>query len=131
MKQLEEYIKEMGKDVELDEFNMKDIQMKLPALKHKWVGRLIRHRGEISKLQQSRDNMIKQISQEMIDTATYQVTLPTAQKAAEKHSSIKNIDESIKENKLIVDFLEKGEKIFSSMSFDIKNIIEMMKLETM
>ena len=131
MKQLEEYIKEMGRDVELDEFNMKDIQMKLPALKHKWVGRLIRHRGEISKLQQSRDNMIKQISQEMIDTATYQVTLPTAQKAAEKHSSIKNIDESIKENKLIVDFLEKGEKIFSSMSFDIKNIIEMMKLETM
>ena len=88
MKQLEEYIKEMGKDVELDEFNMKDIQMKLPALKHKWVGRLIRHRGNISKLQQSRDNMIKQISQEMIDTATYQVTLPTAQKAAEKHSSI-------------------------------------------
>ena len=131
MKQLEEYIKEMGRDVELDEFNMKDIQMKLPALKHKWVGRLIRHRGEIIKLQQSRDNMIKQISQEMIDTATYQVTLPTAQKAAEKHSSIKNIDESIKENKLIVDFLEKGEKIFSSMSFDIKNIIEMMKLETM
>ena len=131
MKLLEEYIKEMGRDVELDEFNMKDIQMKLPALKHKWVGRLIRHRGEISKLQQSRDNMIKQISQEMIDTATYQVTLPTAQKAAEKHSSIKNIDESIKENKLIVDFLEKGEKIFSSMSFDIKNIIEMMKLETM
>lgn len=131
MKQLEEYIKEMGKDVELDEFNMKDIQMKLPALKHKWVGRLIRHRGDISKLQQSRDNMIKQISQEMIDTATYQVTLPTAQKAAEKHSSIKNIDESIKENKLIVDFLEKGERIFSGMSFDIKNIIEMMKLETM
>ena len=110
---------------------MKDIQMKLPALKHKWVGRLIRHRGDISKLQQSRDNMIKQISQEMIDTATYQVTLPTAQKAAEKHSSIKNIDESIKENKLIVDFLEKGERIFSGMSFDIKNIIEMMKLETM
>lgn len=131
MKQLEEYIKEMGKDVELDEFNMKDIQMKLPALKHKWVGRLIRHRGNISKLQQSRDNMIKQISQEMIDTATYQVTLPTAQKAAEKHSSIRTIDDSIKENKLIVDFLEKGERIFSGMSFDIKNIIEMMKLETM
>ena len=131
MKQLEEYIKEMGKDVELDEFNMKDIQMKLPAHKHKWVGRLISHRGNISKFQHSRDNMIKQISQEMIDTATYQVTLPTAQKAAEKHSSIRTIDDSIKENKLIVDFLEKGERIFSGMSFDIKNIIEMMKLETM
>ena len=42
MEQLEQYIKEMGEDVDLDEFNLKDVQLKLPALKHKWVGRLIR-----------------------------------------------------------------------------------------
>lgn len=131
MKQLEQYIKEMGVDVDLDEFNLKEVQMKLPALKHKWVGRLIRAKGELERLKSSRDNTIKMIAQEMIDTATYQVTLATAQKAAEKHSNIKNIDESIKENRLIVDFLEKGERIFSGMSFDIKNIIEVMKLETL
>ncbi len=32
---------------------------------------------------------------------------------------------------LIVEFLEKSERIFSGMSFDIKNITEIMKLETM
>ena len=42
MELLEQYIKEMGVDVELDEFNLKDVQLKLPALKHKWVGRLDR-----------------------------------------------------------------------------------------
>jgi hypothetical protein len=131
MKQLEQYIKEMGVDVDLDEFNLKEVQMKLPAIKHKWVGRLIRAKGELERLKSSRDNTIKMIAQEMIDTATYQVTLATAQKAAEKHPNIKNIDESIKENRLIVDFLEKGERIFSGMSFDIKNIIEVMKLETL
>lgn len=131
MKQLEQYIKEMGVDVDLDEFALKEAQMKLPAIKHKWVGRLIRHKGEMERLQASRHNTIKQVAQEMIDTATYQVTLATAQKAAEKHSSIKAIDESIRECKLIVEFLEKSEKIFSSMSFDIKNIVEIMKLETL
>lgn len=131
MKQLEEYIKEMGVDVELDEFNLKDVQMKLPALKHKWVGRLIRHKGESSRLIETRDRAIKEIAQEIIDTATYQITLPTAQKAAEKHSRIKTLDENIKEQKLIVEFLEKSERIFSSMSFDIKNITEIMKLETL
>ena len=131
MKQLEQYIKEMGEDVELDEFNLKDVQMKLPALKHKWVGRLIRHRSELERVTNSRDKMIHQIAQEIIDTATYQVTLPSAQKAAEKHSSIKSIDEQIKEHKLIIEFLDKGEKIFTSMSFDIKNITEIMKLETL
>ena len=131
MKQLEQYIKEMGVDVELDEFALKEAQMKLPAIKHKWVGRLIRHKGEMERLQTSRYNTIKQVAQEMIDTATYQVTLATAQKAAEKHSNVKAIDESIRECKLIVEFLEKSEKIFSSMSFDIKNIVEIMKLETL
>jgi phenylalanyl-tRNA synthetase alpha subunit len=131
MKQLEQYIKEMGVDVDLDEFALKEAQMKLPAIKHKWVGRLIRHKGEMERLQASRHNTIKQVAQEMIDTATYQVTLATAQKAAEKHSNVKAIDESIRECKLIVEFLEKSEKIFSSMSFDIKNIVEIMKLETL
>lgn len=131
MELLEKYIKEMGDDVELNEFEMKDVQMKLPALKHKWVGRLVRHKGELERYQENRETALKQVAQEIIDTATYQVTLASAQKAAEKHASVKRIDENIKEHKLIIDFLEKSEKIFTSMSFDIKNIIEIMKLETM
>ena len=131
MKQLEEYIKEMGVDVEIDEFNIKETQMKLPALKHKWVGRLVRHKGSLARASSRRDNVIKEIAKEVIDTATYQVTLPTAQKAAEKHKRVKDIDEEIKEHKLIVEFLEKSERIFSSMTFDIKNITEIMKLETL
>ncbi len=131
MKQLEDYIKEMGDDVEIDDFNIKETQMKLPGIKHKWVGRLIRHKGETSQLLNRRDNVIKQIAQEVIATATYQVTLPTAQKAAEKHERVKSIDLEIKENKLIVEFLEKSERIFNSMTFDIKNITEIMKLETL
>jgi len=131
METLEKYIKEMGVDVELDEFVLKDVQLKLPGIKHKWVGRLVRHKGELETLISSKDAMVKHVAQEIIDTATYQVTLPTAQKAAEKHQSIKNINNQIKEQKLIIEFLEKGERIFSSMSFDIKNITEIMKLETM
>lgn len=121
----------MGVDVELDEFNLKDVQLKLPALKHKWVGRLVRHKGELESNITTKDKIIKEVAKDIIDTATYQVTFPAAQKAAEKHSRVKAINEKIKENKLIVEFLEKSERIFSSMSFDIKNITEIMKLETM
>ena len=131
MEQLEQYIKEMGEDVDLDEFNLKDVQLKLPALKHKWVGRLIRTKGAQSVIQERKDNIIMEIAKEVIATATYQVTLPTAMKAAEKHARVKKINEEMKENRLIIDFLEKGEKIFTGMSFDIKNITEIMKLETL
>ena len=103
MEQLEKYIKEMGSDVELDEFNIKDCQLKLPALKHKWVGRLVRHKGHLAQLTESRDKMVRTVAGEIIETATYQVTLPVAMKSAEKHSSIKQIDQSIREHKLIID----------------------------
>lgn len=131
MKQLEDYIKEMGVDVEIDELNLKETQLKLPALKHKWVGRLIRHKGDLNRAESRKDNVIKEVAKEVIDTATYQVTLPTAEKAAAKHPRVKKINEEITELKLIVEFLEKSERIFSSMSFDIKNITEIMKLETL
>ena len=131
MKELEKYIVEMGKDVEFDEFNLKETQLKLPALKHKWVGRLVRSKYKLKDLQEDRRRRVKNIAKEMIDTATYSVTLPTAEKAAAKHSSVIGLDEKIKETELIIEFLEKGERIFSSMSFDIKNITEIMKLETL
>ena len=131
MELLEQYIKEMGVDVELDEFNLKDVQLKLPALKHKWVGRLIRHKGDLSRYDQNKDRTIKMLAQEVIDTATYAVNFQTAMKAAEKHQKIKAINDKMRELKLIVEFLEKSERIFSGMSFDIKNITEIMKLETM
>jgi predicted GIY-YIG superfamily endonuclease len=131
MELLEQYIKEMGVDVELDEFNLKDVQLKLPALKHKWVGRLIRHKGDLSRFTQNRESTVKILAQEVVDTATYAVNLQTAMKAAEKHQKIKDIDAKIREFKLIVEFLEKSERIFSGMSFDIKNITEIMKLETL
>jgi hypothetical protein len=131
MKELEKYINEMGKDVELDEFNLKETQLKLPALKHKWVGRLIRAKGKRHDLENRRYTIVKNLSKEIIETATYQVTIPTAEKAAVKHQTVVAIDKEIRETKLIIEFLEKGERIFSSMSFDIKNITEIMKLETL
>ena len=43
MSTLDKYMEEMVQDTSVDNFNLLDIQMKLPAIKHKWVGRLMRH----------------------------------------------------------------------------------------
>jgi hypothetical protein len=44
---LEEYIKELSEDLKIDELNLKDYQLRLPALKHKWTGRCIRLKANI------------------------------------------------------------------------------------
>ena len=50
MSLLEEYIVELEKDVKIDQFNIRDVQMKLPAYKHKWVGRLMRQKQQLNIL---------------------------------------------------------------------------------
>jgi len=130
MEQLEKYIIELEKDVKIDQFNVRDVQLRLPAYKHKWVGRLMRHKYELSKLYAKKFAIKKQVTQKICETTTYKVTKTTAEKAADNHDTIIDVNGEIEDQKIIVEFLEKSEKILSSMTFDIKNIIEVMKLET-
>lgn len=124
-------MQELDTDTKLDVFNVKDVQSKLPGIKHKWVGRLIRHKHNIvtleSRIVEKREQLVTAVQNEI----TYAVSKPQAIKAANNHESILKLKKQIKDEELIVSFLEKIERIFSSMTFDIKNLTEIMKLETM
>jgi len=131
MKILDDYMTEMETDTKLDVFSAQDVQSKLPGIKHKWVGRLIRHKQDIMNLENSlklkKASLLIQVKTE----APYKVSTPVAAKAIEDQPSIIKLTQTIAELKLVVTFLEKVERIFSSMTFDIKNLTEIMKLETM
>ena len=127
---LENYIIELEKDVRLDQFNIRDCQMKLPAYKHKWVGRLMRHKHEIVKLNQQKYALKKKVAEKIQSSTTYKVTKPVAEKAAANHGSIVDITHRIEELNVLIEFLEKAERILSSMTYDIKNLVEIMRLET-
>lgn len=127
---IEQYILELEKDVKLDQFNVRDCQMKLPAYKHKWVGRLMRHKFEIVKLNQKKQEIKKAIAIKIQNSSTYKISKPAAEKASDGHESIIDISNKINELSVVIEFLEKAERILSSMTFDVKNLIEIMKLET-
>ena len=126
---LQKYIDEIDQDVELNNFNVKDVQLKLPAIKHKYVSRLIAHKRRLSSLY--RDKSIKQdkVITSLKEQSVYKLTDAMAKKAASSHNNIKDIDVAIAEEKSIIELLEKVEKILSSMTYDIKNLIELMKME--
>ncbi|MDB4464469.1 hypothetical protein N9033_00195 [bacterium] len=129
--QLERYIDELSKDIAIDEFALKECQMKLPALKHKWVGRLVRHKRDLYKLQKQRQECITKISDKVRSSSEIQLTRPAANKIAEKHNDIQVLDDNIKDIELVIELLDKCERIFSSMSFDMKNLVEIIKMETL
>ncbi len=127
---LNKYIEELDKDVKLDQFNLKDAQLSLPGIKHKWAGRLIRHKIDLNELTFRRSQKLKEICN--LVQMQSPTTLPNTvvERNAVKHSDIISIDSEINYTKLIIEFLEKTEKTLSSMTFDISNIVKIITIET-
>ena len=131
MEKLEEYIKEIDVDVIFDEFTIKDTQMKLPAIKHKWVGRLIRHKNTLNQHRFTRKDLIKKLAIKLKETSPYKGTDVAAERACYKHEEVIKLNNNIQEQELIIEFLEKIERVLNSMTYDIKNLVDIIKLETL
>jgi predicted PilT family ATPase len=126
----EKYEQEIKKYVTVDEFNMKQVQMDLPATRHYWVGRLMFHKQEINKLKKLRKQAQVKISEKMQEESPIGLSSKTVHIASDNHPVIVKIDEQIAENELLVEYLSKIESNFRSLSYDIKNLIEITRLET-
>lgn len=129
MELLKRYKEEIGKDLLITDFNIKEIQLKLPSRKHFWAARLIDAKINLQSLINKKKHLKKTLVGKIITEAPVKLTQQTAEIAAESTDELVSITNSIKEFEFIVEYLEKVEKIMSGMGFDIKNIIEIQKLE--
>lgn len=129
MELLKKYKEEIGSDLLITDFNIKEIQLKLPSRKHFWAARLIDAKITLDKLHKKRKALKKTLATKIIAEAPVKLTQQAAEAAAETSTDLVQIADNIKEYEFIVEYLEKVEKIMSSMGFDIKNIIEIQKLE--
>lgn len=126
---LSNYIQQIKNDLEINQINIADVARKLPARRHHWAARLIEHKIKINELEKQKSNIIKEVSAKIGRDSPVLMSSKTIQNAAESSSDIQSINEQIATNKLIVEFLEQVQKNFFSASHDVRNIVEIMKLE--
>lgn len=125
----EKYKLEIELDTHVDEINVKDVQMKLPAIKHKWVARLIQAKADLKKLSNAKLKAIEHTKK----TISSPVILPdkNINNAAIKQDVVQRIDKQIQQQELIIDYLTRVEQIMKSFTYDIKNVIDIMKMESL
>jgi len=134
---IEQYMEELQKDMYIDELNVTQVAYTLPALKHKWVARLIRAKTQINLLEKRKkdckDSIITKLNDSNI-SSNLKISPLALERSITNDDSFKKttqkIDEEIEDLKLIILYLEKIENIFKNMTYDIKNIIDLNKLET-
>jgi len=129
MELLKKYIEEITKDLQLDDFNIKEAQMRLPAKKHFWVARLMESKIKRNSLIRDKKHLKKEIIKKVIADSPVKISQSAAESAAERHESIAKLNASITEQDTIIEYLEKVEKIMGQMHWEIKNIIDINKME--
>ena len=129
MELLERYIKEIEADLKIDEFVLKEVSLRIPARKHFWVSRLINHKRNLLILENEKATFKKDVVKELQNKSPVKISFVTADHAAEESDKLRELSNKIAEEKLLIEFLEKTEKVMTSLSFDLKNIIDITKLE--
>lgn len=125
-KVITKFEEELRADLKMDELSLKEKAMLAPVIKHKWVARTSQHKRALAKLQAVKKQKIKLV------TGASPVALSKASLEVQVSNSpeISQIQDKIDDVTQIIEYLEKVEKLTSSLTFDYKNVIDLQKLET-
>lgn len=137
MNLISKYSEELQKDMHIDELNVTQVAHMLPAIKHKWVARLIEAKIKLKTFDKQKKEIKEKFFEKIKnDPSSFHLKLSSLaiERSIESNDSYKNliseIDSNAEDTKIIILYLEKVENIFKHMTYDIKNIIDLNKLET-
>tara|TARA_R110001599_G_scaffold350212_2_gene579876 strand:- start:1990 stop:2394 length:405 start_codon:yes stop_codon:yes gene_type:complete len=127
---INQYLEEANLDTDLDRLEVITTQERLVNNKHKWSARLINHKINLSNFKFKRESALEDKITEFQNTEPVRVSRVIAERAVRNKKEIKILDIKIKNEQLIIDYLENIYKNISFATNDIKNLVELMKLET-
>ena len=128
--QVNHIVEEIDEDTKIDQINLLDRQMMHPATRHKWVARLIQHKRTKNELERRKkllkEEVVKTLEEKGIPTGLPKASLMSK---VENSDGIKKITQEIEDVDLMIEYLERVEQIFKSMTYDLKNIVDISKME--
>jgi hypothetical protein len=81
------------------------------------------------KIQKQKKELKKAITKRLLEESQVRLTPQAAEIAAESSNEIGSLNDQIKEYEFIIEYLDKATSVLNQVGWDIKNIIEIQKLE--
>lgn len=133
--QLDEKLKLYGEEIKddchMDQLNVKEKVGNLATIRHKWVARLVRAKRDSLFIERTKKSLIAN-AVKIASTRNHPVEMSPRAVAASCASqpSIQALDEQLGNLDIIIEYLEKVEKVFQAMGHDARNLVDLIKLET-
>lgn len=120
---------EYDEDIEFDEFNLREIQLKIPSLKAKWSAKLSINEALYHEWKEKRDLVLIAIMKEIETKTDAPIAKTTLEVMAKKDPRYKKVLEKMRSLDIINKFLERVERNIQSMTWDMKNVLDELKIE--
>jgi hypothetical protein len=128
MEILKKYQEQYTEFVKIDAFNLEDRARRVPAEKHFWVCRLIDAKIERERLFKKKATTRHAAQKKLLEDAPVSLNKVTMDDV-DKSPSMEAINEKIKEYDYIVEYLDRVVGQITYIAQDIKNIVDLQKLE--
>lgn len=112
----------------INDFNLEEITRRVPAEKHFWVCRLIDAKIEKDKLYKQKAATKHTLQKKLEEEAPVKLNKQVLDDL-DKTPSLENINQRIKEQEYLIEYLEKLVSQITFIGNDIKNILELKKLQ--
>jgi len=120
------YQTEIIQDIKVDELSLKEKAMLVPTIKHKWVARMMQHKNQLRTLNNKKKELVKATS----NASPVNLSKAALEQLTQNNPNVAKLNEYIDKLEGIIEYLEKVEKLTSSLTFDCKNVIDLQRLET-
>ena len=131
---LEQYSKEYHEDTVLDDFRLREVELKVPGIKGKWASYKTVNYAKLLKLKRHREELLDE-GVEIIKNKREDDGNPVSLKGAEyilrKSTKFRELDHKISVLTLLCEYFDDSLKNIQSIGFDIKNLVDTIKMDEM
>ena len=120
-------VKEITEDLKIDRMNLDDKTLRIPSIKHFWVAKLYTTKIRILTLEKKKKARIDELKNGYVSEIGLSKT--SMMQNLNSDEQIMKINEELEELKLIVDYLEDAKFVLGRVTDDLKNRIELEKVE--
>lgn len=135
---LESYIKEFEQDMKFDERNIHEKTLERSSIAAKWCRFSYEEEKYKKKILESVEKLKEQIAEKLYEKKKSEIVSQTikdnmikieVEKLVKKSSQYLKIQEELKNQEDIIRFIMDARQIISQLGFDLKNAIDILKLE--
>ena len=135
---LESYIKEFESDMKFDERNIHEKTLERSSIAAKWCRFSYEEEKYKKKILESVEKLKEQIAEKLYEKKKSEIVSQTikdnmikieVEKLVKKSSQYLKIQEELKNQEDIIRFIMDARQIISQLGFDLKNEIDILKLE--